>query len=338
MQEILCYGSRYITKIKDKVSNQFWKDVLEAFASFTREFLPNTTEIMSESLWFSDYTKFRCSVIRNWHLKGIRFIIDLFNENTGLLHTKESLQQAYGIKMTFLCYSSLIRSLPSSIKCAPITKTHGPTIPTRLNLALNHPNFTRFAYNQFVKHRKKKTEVSNLRQKQKWLGDIGCFDTNSFVEVVKATKSSYIRMFQYRIVNRIITTNKYLHIINIIDNELCTFCNVEPETLAHLFWFCPRTKEFITTMKTKLIKYNIKLNLDPTAWFFPTNMCTRDTCIITLAKITIYRSRCNNSIPNTTHLMNIIKQEVENECKIAERIGKRNNFEEKWGTLRNIVT
>ena len=116
IQEIMSYGNKFIRKIKVKVTNQFWKDVLEAFELFTREHIPDTEEMLSESIWFSDYTKFTGSMIRSWHSRGIRFIYDLFDENTGRLHTKESLEKAYNIKMTFLCYTSLVRSLPDSIK------------------------------------------------------------------------------------------------------------------------------------------------------------------------------------------------------------------------------
>lgn len=337
IQDIICYGSKHVEKIANKLCNQFWKNVLEAFACFTRKYHPDVPEILSEMIWFSDHTKFTSSVIRNWQTKGIRFIIDLFDENTGLLHTKESLEQAYNIKMTYLCFTSLVRSLPDSIKSATFFKLQEPKIPTRLNMVINHPHFTRFAYNQLVKQRQKESDKTSIRLKQKWERDIGCFDNNSFLEVVNATKSSYNRMFHYRLVNRIMATNRYLHIINIKDSECCTFCKTEPETLAHLFWHCPKTKNFITAIQTELLtKYDIQIRIEPKTWFFPTDMTSRETCIITLAKMVIYRSRCNDSIPNITHFRNKIKQEVEKEGKIAERNSKHKSFEEKWGALKNI--
>ena len=103
-----------------------------------------------------------------------------------------------------------------------------------MNMALNHTYFTRFAYMQFVIHRQKEIKDANERQEQKWLRDAGCFEASSFVEVVNATNSSYNRMFQYKIVNRITATNKYLRMINVKESENCTFCNAKPETIAHL--------------------------------------------------------------------------------------------------------
>ena len=63
----------------------------------------------------------------------------------------------------------------------------------------------------------------------------------------------------------------------------------------------------------------------------------RETCIFTLAKIAI-RARCKDSTPHITHLMNMLKQEIETESKVAELLGKQNNVQEKWGALKHINT
>lgn len=94
IQDTLFYGSRYLERITEKINNIFWKDVLGAFACFSRSYNPDIPGMLSESLWFSDNTKFHRSIISSWYLKGIRFIGDLFNENTGILHTKETLEHA----------------------------------------------------------------------------------------------------------------------------------------------------------------------------------------------------------------------------------------------------
>ena len=91
-------------------------------------FSPTMPHILSEGLWFSDYTKFKRSIINDWNTKGLRFIADMFNENTERLHTKESLENKFGIRMTFLCYASLIRSLPQHVRLESSTKPTGPII------------------------------------------------------------------------------------------------------------------------------------------------------------------------------------------------------------------
>ena len=61
---------------------------------------------------------------------------------------------------------------------------------------------------------------------------------------------------------RILGTNSYLCKIKIKNSDLCTFCNIERETIVHLFWDCiyvnPILGEFVTWVKT-ISKQNFEL-------------------------------------------------------------------------------
>ena len=52
------------------------------------------------------------------------------------------------------------------------------------------------------------------------------------------TKDTTLRWLQYRISHRISATNEYLFKLKLNDSKLCTFCNIEPESLFHLFVEC----------------------------------------------------------------------------------------------------
>ena len=78
--------------------------------------------------------------------------------------------------------------------------------------------------------------------------DVGCFENGSTVALMKATKSTYIRMFHYKLIHRIIATNMYLKMIRIKESDLCSFCKEESETLSHMFWYCPVVKSFIESV------------------------------------------------------------------------------------------
>ena len=58
--------------------------------------------------------------------------------------------------------------------------------------------------------------------------------TNAFQYINDTT----LRWFQYRISHRILATKEYLFEIKIKDSKLCTFCNIEPESLIHLCVEC----------------------------------------------------------------------------------------------------
>ena len=172
IDSILHFGSKKLDKVRSKISNPFWQDVLEAYSRFSIDYSPGAAHMLTESLWFSDYSKFKCSIVKDWNKRGLRFLADLIDEDTGQIMTRETLKTRYGIKMTFLCYTSLLKSLPEGMKQPTVIDVPKPIIPFRMNLVMNHPNFARFAYDISVECRQTEIVHSNERQKQKWLRDI----------------------------------------------------------------------------------------------------------------------------------------------------------------------
>ena len=58
---------------------------------------------------------------------------------------------------------------------------------------------------------------------------------------ISISKDMKLRGFQYRYLNRIVPTNKFLTKCPIVSSSLCEFCNMEIETTHHLFWECIHT-------------------------------------------------------------------------------------------------
>ena len=56
------------------------------------------------------------------------------------------------------------------------------------------------------------------------------------------TYNTYVRSFQYKILNNILDLNKKLHIFGIKSSPLCSFCNLYDETPFHIFYECDRVK------------------------------------------------------------------------------------------------
>ena len=51
-------------------------------------------------------------------------------------------------------------------------------------------------------------------------------------------------IFQCKLLNRIVYTNKLLYTIKLSDTSLCTFCGEYEESLEHLFLYCRFSKHF----------------------------------------------------------------------------------------------
>ena len=83
-------------------------------------------------------------------------------------------------------------------------------------------------------------------------------------------------------------------------------------------------------------KHEITASINPSTWFFTTDLNAAASCIILLAKIVIYEARLNAANPDINHLKNKLKQEVEIEYNAAKTTRGIDKFEKKWGTLKEI--
>ena len=66
-----------------------------------------------------------------------------------------------------------------------------------------------------------------------------------------ATYNTYMRYFQYKLLNNVLFLNKKLHIFGIKLSPLCSFCNLCDETPLHIFYECPR----IQCLLSELVQY-----------------------------------------------------------------------------------
>ena len=102
--------------------------------------------------------------------------------------------------------------------------------------------------NKFLyKHQLKKDQVRNIVSQEKWSSHFENENlrwdqiySNNFTSTI----DTKLRIFQYKYLFRIIPTNKRLFKQNIVNSNLCDFCNMDIETIHHLFWECNQVQIF----------------------------------------------------------------------------------------------
>jgi len=84
----------------------------------------------------------------------------------------------------------------------------------------------------------------------------------------QCTKSTKLIVFQFKLLHRRLATNDFLKKVGIKDNDLCSFCKTEKESLIHLFWSCrvvstfwQNFKELLVSQNLALRTYNLSLNI-----------------------------------------------------------------------------
>ena len=339
LDQLLMYGSEKLKLCRNAMKNQFYKDQMNALIDFNLSYKPSDNEIITECIWFSDQTKYKTAIVKKWNEKGLRFIGDLYNSNTGAIYSKNELELTYGISMTFLCYTALIKSLPIKLQSkVNITNLRKPYIPYKVNIVMNQKKFSKTAYRSFVENKATNDNVVNDRLQTKWINDVGEYIRGSVQSVTAATKSIFLVYLHYRIVSRIYATNKYLTVINIKQCDVCTFCNNATESICHLFWQCPSTQFFIKEILSHLRRnYNMNLNINAKNWFFLTDLSHLEVLVVTVAKATIHRSRLQTVKPSVDAMLHVLKSEAKIEYYVAKTNNSMDAFERRWGELKKIL-
>ena len=342
--DLVCYGSDKLQELsKNIIKNTFWRDVINAWADFNKIIRLTSSQIMTEKIWFSRYTKFKKSIVREWDAKGLRFIADLYSKDTGLLLNCEEINKTFDIKMTFLCYQSLIRSILLETDANTIKEVTYPIMPYKITLLFTKSIISRIAYCEFINAMNKtlSDHSSETLIQRKWRRDIGYNINGTLRDIRSSTSNTYLQAFHYRIVTRIIATNTFLFRIGRSETPLCTFCKLCNETLIHILWECEIVQTFIKEVITYLKdSYNAIIQYNMRSWIFPRTADLSDINIIaiTLIKLVIFKSKYKGRRPCIGHFHALLKTEAEKEDRSAARKNISNIFLQKWKNVSKILT
>ena len=154
------------------------------------------------------------------------------------------------------------------------------------------------------------------------------------------SSETFIRSFQFKILNDITFANHRLGKIGYAQNGLCTFCEVESETLYHLFYECSFTNQLwndlasfwflvsgkrvdLTLQDVLLGKLDAEVNL---LNFF-----------ITLVKLHIWIGRNHGVTSNLSAFKNLVKAKFRTEKNIATKYNTERNFQDRWQRYINSL-
>ena len=102
------YGTIALRKFLSNIGNPFWRDVINAWISFSYAFsLPNEL-LCNENIFDSDVTKFKNVRYISWERKGVKFIGDLLEEGQPIAWQR--FKEKYIISFIEFEYTSLLQS------------------------------------------------------------------------------------------------------------------------------------------------------------------------------------------------------------------------------------
>ena len=184
-----------------------------------------------------------------------------------------------------------------------------------------------------------KTTKTQTANKCIWENDLNIKMTddnwyNLFLQFLKNVKPTKLRDFQYRLLNRAITTNV---IRNKWDKNIdpeCTLCKKEKETIIHFMCEC-KTVQSLWNALYKLMKIMLEVRLQLTKGLIICNNYQgkkKDmvNLLIAITKQFIYAAKCKNELPIFTNLMAKLYKWYQADKMFAYENNKVKQFRKKW--------
>ncbi|MCG7892737.1 MAG: reverse transcriptase domain-containing protein, partial [Candidatus Thiodiazotropha endolucinida] len=341
---ILTYGNGYAAQHRTIIDNPFWKDLLSSWISYCDTLkIENIKEVLASPIWYnSNLIHGRTFFINDWSNKGVRFISDLIDQN-GNIYQFQAFKVIYGVRGTFLDYQALIAKIPNRWKT-----TINENKPYCIINAFNTPSSLYFQ--KVIKDKKgcrsfydAMAGVSEINFINKWeqeVGNISQDDLLNYNLVIAELKEVALKDFQYKITNKILVTKSFLHRIRKIDENQCSYCSNQPETIIHLFTECEKVARFWQQLKFWLMLH-MNLNLDtdskPTIFSYQ-NKNELLSYISVLAKQYIYKNKFVNNDLNLDIFIQMLKKKFQNEKYIAFINSNMGKFFAKWRPMYNYFS
>ena len=225
---------------KLKIQSEFWKDVLKAWSMYNYY---TNYRIENQIVWYNSRLRIGgkpilwCDAVQ----AGLLYVHQLFED--GKFKTDQQLKEEF--RLTTLRVNGLKAAIPADWKeffteNSRITYSPIPPHSYDSSITIFKDGLSRRVY-QFISE-----DVIIMHNKFiKWRNEVGndIFEgildyRQAHSDLYKVTNVTKYRSFQYRLLQRALVTNIQLEKWNIIQSNLCHFCQQETETVPHLLWNC----------------------------------------------------------------------------------------------------
>ena len=259
--------------------NKFWNEVLYTWAEIRWESFS-----MNKMLWYNSEIRVGDKPIF-WPKqikKGLMYINQLY-DNSELMSYKKAFE-CYGLDI--MSYNTMLSAIPKYLKIAEKMDPPRQTITAAKAYIILSEQEIRW-------YKKKEAWERELEQNI----PVATF-VSFFKEIYQLTNIAKYRSFQYRLLHRAIVTNIHLMHWRMRQTNMCSFCEVQKETYAHLFFNCVVIRNIWEGIRlflmmlahnenVQLTYYNVMFDQIVTK---KENYIVKFLCI--MVKQLIYRNRC----------------------------------------------
>ena len=277
--------------------------------------------------------------------KGILQISDIVNEE-GNLMDHVTINRKFNTTWTFLDLLKVRLTLPNKWKKMLLNLTPENT---EVDLLYNrlHNLKTLKTKHLYALILEKEHDCSSLTNAQiywqnRYKIDEDCMKL-AYLLPYRVTRLTTLQALQYKIINKIMNCNYWLHKIKIIESPICRYCHKE-ETIEHFFFDCAVTKQFwyafltwwkagdnsypdILEEKDIILGYKMS-ELNETA--------TINCCILIGKKMIYEQKNYYRNQPDIYKFHCELKTVIEMEKQICTKKDNLSTFYKNWGDLINL--
>ena len=334
-------SQKHTTKLLQHYS-KFWDEVALAWSLYNFHTPDHIRDILSQQIWYNSFILVKDLPVfrRILHSAGITFLKDIIDDNYDL--SCNYIIRKYNIPTKYIMLvNEIVSAIPNEWKQK--IKQYRPNLEfeirnSNLQQAISQPKISKFIYIKLVNN-KIKFEPTNLVAK--WSADLATtLSVDHIHEAFQLIKTSTLspkhRDFQFRLIHRVLVTNRSLKLWKIKDSENCTLCNVESETICHLLWDCTHSK-LIWNMLFNWINEKTQINITYSKKEVLLGIANYNmqflNCLFLITKQYLYACRCLDEKPNFGSLESKIKYYISVEKYIAIKNGKVDHHQTKWAMI-----
>lgn len=329
----------YDTASLPKNIPKFYRECLNEWENYRRKQVSSLSDVLEQIIWNNKFIKiggqslYRNTLVR----KGIVKMSDILTSR-GKLKPWNTLKNKNITNSEYFLLMSIFDTIPADWKTFLKGGLSAQGLPSDNDTRTTLPSSSKTIYWDLIKRieiaptAKRKYEVLYPTLDLSW--------EDIYLLPRCTTLDSKAREFQYKLLNRIIYTNKILHKMGKVASPMCSFCGKSDESLEHLFIHCEITCNFWLSVTNWLERHGMFLH-DLSAADITFGLVRKEYILINhvilLAKQIIYQCRCLNIKPSLILLIAKIKYTYKLESLIAKRQNSLDIHNKKWQLLFSIL-
>lgn len=329
----------------------FLRQIFHTWAKFHIADPTTTQQVQDEILWNNDSIKLedRFQTWATWKQAGVNYINDLLHHSEPRFLTHEEVNFKFGTKSTFIEVLQIRANLPCKWKRLLTTPANQEQFPTptikiadKTQVPIHEASAKRL-YIYLIQYK-----LPKITSQHKWEAVLqppkqnrNDFWTMAYTLPFKIVRETKLQSFQYKVLLRFITCNKYLKNIKIKNDDTCISC-LQVDTLEHFLFLCPRVQTFwkgVIQWLTRETDLQISITTEEFLFGLPMNLPNARiiNTIALYAKFYMYRQNLyHEGNLSVIHFLRELRMKLHTESFLCQIENKQAKFR-PWRKIYNAL-